>query len=185
MKIHLKDIEKNISLKLELKPEYSVPGDNKYVILIARNIECQLENNVTSKPYNEYYIRKVSHIVSTNVNYNGENYNLVIGFYFSGNQMTPFLITQYSEERPIFELDMYNEDIEGKEHVMFDYTEYLTLCKFGNEKLSLNDFVLKLVHGEIENENYKLYSISNSISKEFLTDKGLNYFFDEEQRRRR
>ena len=56
------------------------------------------QNNVTSKPYNEYYIRKVSHIVDTNVNYNGENYNLVIGFYFSGNQMTPFLITQYSEE---------------------------------------------------------------------------------------
>ena len=40
----------------------------------------------------------------------------------------------------IFELDMYNEDIEGKEHVMLNYTEYLTLCKFGNE-----DFLLMIV----------------------------------------
>jgi hypothetical protein len=185
MRIYLYDIVKRKDIQLNLKPEYSFVTDDLYVVFITKNFTVELGNGKQSSPYNEFYFKKVNHIVSANITYEGYEHCLTIGYHLSSNNLVPFLIDEVSESE-MLTFATSEEAYFGnysKETVLFNYKEYSELMELGLEKLSFREYVKKIVDGKIDKMQYELYTIPNIGSNDFISKKGLEVFFEEELRK--
>ena len=188
MNIYLNDLETKQSVKLDLAAEYALPCQDLFVIFYSLGERCSLFNGEESRPYDNYFFKKVNHIIGATANYQGHNYSLTIGFYIDNNQVVPFLIDHRgSNDYPKFETSFIINEHHYSNFQLVNYKEYVDLsAMLGFENLSFKDFLTRLLKGEIEKHNYTLYNVfpkEQQNFSDFLTYKGFGVFLDEEEKR--
>ncbi|NCI49002.1 hypothetical protein GWC95_03655 [Sediminibacterium roseum] len=186
MNIFLYDIEKKDHVDVDLEVEYSIPCSDLFVVFYSLDETCGLLNGNNSRPYNEYFFKKVSHIVSAKIDYEDHKYSLTIGHYIDNNYITPFLIDQRGSNDFIrFETSSIHNDHLYKGFRLINYKEYSELSSMlGFEKLTFKDYLTKLIKDELDKSKTTLYNIfphEKGDFNDFLTHKGFTVFLDEEE----
>lgn len=97
MLLYLKDLNSNSEVKLDLEVESSVSTSDVFVIFISLQTTWELINGKTSSEFDEFYIKKLSHIIYTKTVYEGVRYILTLGFYFTGSNISYFIIEEKSD----------------------------------------------------------------------------------------
>ncbi len=188
MHIFLYDIEKKEHVEVDLNIEYAIPCNDLYVAFYLLDETCGLLNGSNSRSYNEYFFKKVNHLISAKINYEEHTYSLTIGYYIDNNYFTPFLIDQRGSNDFIkFETSSIHNDHLYKGYRLINYKEYSDLASMlGFENLSFKDYVTKLFKNELDKNKTTLYNIfptKKDNFNEFLTCKGFEMFLDEEEKR--
>lgn len=183
MKIYLYDNQKRENIELNLEPEYSTTINDLYVVFISKDTVCSLENGKESKPYNDYYIKKITHIVGAKLNYEDCECSLIIGFYATNDNIIPFLIEQNNSNGYIMFANSSLNDIENNfgELLFFNYNEYLLLMELGIEKLTIKDYLIRLINNRMGNCFTKLYKTPNISENNLIDYKEFEKFLDQEK----
>lgn len=188
MHIYLYDLEKKDHIEVDLKVEYAIPCSDLFVVFYSFEETCGLLNGNDSQHYNEYFFKKVNHLVEAKIDYEGHKYTLTIGYYIDNNNITPFLIDQRGSNDFIkFETSSIHNDHLYKGYRLINYKEYLDLSTMlGFEKLSFKEYMTKLFKGNFDKNKTTLYNVFPETKEDFndfLTCKGFDVFLDEEEKR--
>jgi hypothetical protein len=184
MIIDLFDAEKKKDVTLILEKENVIPSNDLYVVFISRDTTCGLFNGVSSSPYNEYFFKKINHIINAVTEYEGQKYSLTIGYFLSENTFIPFLIDQtgYKTDYSKFENASYCDETCYTEYKIFNYKEYSELIELGLINLSFKEFIAQLIEKRIDKEYYQLYTIPQKGIDKYLTNTEFGVFLDEEEK---
>lgn len=185
MKIYLYDIQNKKATELNLVPEYSASVNDLYVVFFSKGVVCSLMNGKESEPFNEYYIKKITHIVGSNTIYDNCKCCLTIGYYASNDNLIPFLIDQNnSNGNKMFDNSSLNNDENGfREILLFNYNEYILLMELGIEKLTINEYLIRLINNRLDKSCFQLYKTPNLDENKLVASKEFEQFLDQEEKR--
>jgi len=182
MRLYLYDTKNKKDVELLLEDIKVINSSDLYVVFIDKNIICNLNSGKNSFPYDEYFPKKINHIINASATYENRKYNFTIGYYLSENEFIPFLIEQanlnYADELRFNNASYYEEAHYCTYRIVFNYNEYKLLSELGLEKLSFKEYFSKLINDEIAKGNYKLFSLTGKKSENFITSGELSILFD-------
>lgn len=183
MKIYLFDLEKNKDIEVVLNVECVLPSQDLFVLFVNRDEVCGLMNSIESAPYDEFYIRKINHIIQGYTSYEGKEIELTVGFYLSENVFQAFLVEHKDPTGHLtLQSSTYYDENYYRDQFLFNYAEYSELQVIGLEKLTFDEYVKKIINDRIDRSQNLLYNIhkGNKEIKNFASEKGLNLFLQEE-----
>lgn len=160
MHIYLFDLEHKKNVKLELAVEYTTATSDVFVIFITKDLETQYPNNNSSKTYEEYYFKKISHIVGATTLYEGHKYSLTIGFYLDNSELVPFLIDQRgTNDYNKFDTSPIHNEQYFTNYKLFNYKAYLELTYLlKQETLSFQEYINKLINNQLDKSQLTVFN---------------------------
>ncbi len=169
MHIYLFDLEHKKNVKLELAVEYTTATTDVFVVFINKELETQYTNNTGLKTYDEYYFKKISHIVGANTQYEGHKYSLTIGFYLDNSELVPFLIDQRgSNDYNKFDTSPIHNEQYFSSFKLFNYKEYLELTYLlKQETLSFHEYINKLINNQLDKSQLTVFNPNPEAGNNF------------------
>ncbi len=169
MHIYLFDLENQKNVKIDLIVEYTIPAIDLFVVFYSKGQTSQLSNGKESSPYDEYFFKKVNHIVGATSIYEGHKYSFTVGFYIDNNEVVPFLIEHRgTNDYKKFDTSPIHNEQYYKSFQLFNYKEYLEIAYLLElENLSFKDYITRLLNGQIDKSQLSLYNISSGITDNF------------------
>lgn len=171
MKINV--FKENRNVDLELNVECVIPVQDVFVAFVRYDGDMA-HNMAETYLFDEFYFRKINHIIEATTKFERQVIHLTIGFYFSGAHLYPFIISQdHPKKLTLFKSDLDDDEVFFDSHVMFNYKEYAELLPLGFEKLSFEEYVKKLIYGKMHPSQNRLYNFhkgDKSIKNYILED---------------
>jgi len=188
MHIYLFDLENEKNVKIDLKVEYTIPAIDLFVVFYSKGQTTQLSNGKESSTYDEYFFKKVNHIVGATSVFEGHKYTFTVGFYIDNNEIVPFLIDhQGTNDYKKFETSPIHNDQSYSNFQLFNYKEYLEIAYLLDlENLSFKDYITRLINGQIDKSQLSLYNIAPEKTENFNSFIKYNHFelFIEEEEKK-
>ena len=188
MHIYLFDLENQKNVKVDLTVEYTIPAIDLFVVFYTKGQTTQLSNGNESKMYDEYFFKKVNHIVGATSVFEVHKYSFTVGFYIDNNEVVPFLIDHRgTNDYKKFETSPIHNEQYYTHFQLFNYKEYLEIAYLLDfENLSFKDYITRLINGEIDKSQLSLYNItpmSTDNFNNFLTYKHFENFLEDEEKK--
>ncbi len=184
MRIYLYDLKKDKDFEVKLNIEYVLPSKDLFVLFVNRDEVCGLMRDGDSAPYDEFYLRKINHIIQGNIDHDGKEIDVTIGFYLAENNFQAFLISHNDPSGHIsLQSSTYYDENYYRDQFIFNYAEYAEIQVVGLEKLSFDEYVKKIINDRIDRSQNLLYNIhrGDKTVRNFASEKGMHLFLQEEE----
>lgn len=195
MIVYLKDSKKkgdDKDIKINATVEYSTPVNDVYIVLYNLDTECGLRNKGYSKPYNEFFIRQVTHLITCSFEYDNDHHTIEFACYIGiDGVVCKYLISEdsFKTYEPRFTNDLDFNDDYATDFMIINLNQLQTLNALSktDKKSDLKELIHQLLSEREWGYKHKFYQIpetgKETIKQPFVDSEELIKFLDAEEER--